>query len=343
MTHKYSMKLKLSLALYVLMPFIYAQAEQPLTVYSYRHYESDDALFTMFTEQSGIQVNVVKTKADTLLERIKAEGDQSPADILLTSDVGRLHMAKAEGILQPTQSSVLQERIPSHLRDPENHWFGFTQRARVIVYAPDRVKASELSTYEALAAPEWRGRLLIRSSSNIYNQSFLASMIHAQGEAAALAWATQIRKNMARSPQGSDRDQMRAVFKGLADVALVNTYYVGLLQNSDNPKDREVGHGLKIFFPNQGAQGTHINVSGAGIVSSAKNINAAVAFLEFLASDTAQQTFPATTYEYPVVAGIPWSSQQKAWGDFKADTVNLEQLGKHNSQAVRLFNTAGWE
>ena len=335
--------IKKMLLIILFLPTLYLQAKQSITIYSYRHYESDDALFALFTEQTGIKVKVVKTKANTLLERIKAEGKRTPADILITSDASRLHLAKAEGVLKPIQSAVLQERIPSHLRDSENHWFGFTQRARVIVYDPQRVDAHELSSYEQLAKPEWRGRLIVRSSSNIYNQSLLSSIIATQGEESALIWAKAIRNNMARAPQGSDRDQMRAVYKGLADVALVNTYYVGLLQNSDNPEDREVGNGLKIFFPNQDEQGTHVNVSGAGVIHSTKNLKAAIAFLEFLASDEAQKTFPATTYEYPVVSGIAWSKQQNQWGHFKADTISLEELGKHNSQAVRLFNLAGWE
>jgi len=320
-----------------------AQATSGLTVYSYRHYPSDAVLFAKFTEQTGIEVNVVKTKAGTLLERLKAEGEQTPADVIITSDAGRLHLAKAAGVLQPIQSELLQQRIPEHLRDPDNCWFGFTQRARVIVYAPDRVDVDALSTYENLAEPQWRGRLLVRSSANIYNQSLLASIIAAKGETAALAWAKAIRSNMARAPQGSDRDQMRAVYKGLADVALVNTYYVGLLQNSDNPQDRKVGNSLKIFFPNQQGRGAHVNVSGAGVIRATRNLAAATALLEFLASDEAQRTFPATTYEYPVVAGVAWSDQQQSWGTFKADTVNLEKLGEYNSQAVRLFNLAGWE
>ncbi len=317
--------------------------DQSLTVYSYRHYESDQELYELFTEQTGIKVNVVKAKADTLLERIKAEGDKTPADLLITSDAARLYLAKKEGLLQPIQSDFLESRIPSHLRDYEDFWFGFTQRARVIVYAPDRVSLGELSDYEDLASPVWRGRVLSRSSSSVYSQSLLASLIVANGEKAALEWAKTVRKQLARAPQGSDRDQMRAVVKGLADAAIVNTYYIGLLQNSDNPKDREVGNSLKVIFPNQSGRGTHVNVSGAGVIAHSNNVEAATKLLEFLASDEAQESFPNQTSEYPVVGSVEWSDQQKAWGMFKADILNLGKLGEYNAQAVRLFNLVGWE
>jgi len=316
---------------------------QTLTVYSYRHYEADKKLFNQFTSETGIPVKVVKAKAGTLVERLKAEGSQSPADILMTADVARLQIAKNEGLLQAVDSETLVSRIPGHLRDPDNHWFGFTKRARVIVYEPSRVDGAELSTYEDLADPKWRGRIVARSSSNVYNQSLLASLIAHHGEASALEWARGIRRNMARAPQGSDRDQMRAVAKGLADLAIVNTYYVGLMQNSSDPKDRAVGNQLKVFFPNQDGRGSHVNISGAGVTRHSRNRVAALDFLEFLASDRAQASFPAATSEYPVVDGVPWSEQQIAWGVFKEDTVALSELGARNAEAIRLFNRAGWE
>ncbi|MEM7790943.1 MAG: Fe(3+) ABC transporter substrate-binding protein [Verrucomicrobiota bacterium] len=318
-------------------------AGETLTVYSYRHYESDDQLFKKFTDQTGIEIEVVKSKADALLERLKAEGEASPADVFITSDAGRLHQALAAGVLQPTKSSFLESRIPENLRDPEGHWFGFTQRARVIVYHPDRVKPEELSTYENLADESWRGRLVVRSSSNIYNQSLLASLIEHDGKEKAIEWAAAVRKNMARAPQGSDRDQMRAVAAGLADAAVVNTYYLGLLHNSDSEKDREVAKQLKIYFPNQDGRGTHVNVSGAGVVAGSDSPEAAQKLLEFLASDAAQKVFPNTTYEYAVVPSIEWSPLQKSWGRFKADTIGLERLGELNAESIRCFNLAGWE
>ncbi|MEM8953563.1 MAG: Fe(3+) ABC transporter substrate-binding protein [Verrucomicrobiota bacterium] len=314
-----------------------------ITLYSHRHYESDDALFDEFTKQTGIKVNVVKASADELIERLKAEGDNSPADILMAADAGRLERAKAANLLQPATSAVLEERIPENLRDPDNKWFGFTQRARIIAYDKDRVDPADLSTYEDLADPKWKSKVLARSSSNIYNQSLLASIIAAHGRDDAATWTKAVRENMARPPQGSDRDQMRAVAAGLGDLAIVNTYYVGLLANSEDPKDREVAEAIGVFFPNQDERGTHVNVSGAGLTKASKNPEDAIKFLEFLSSDGAQKTFPQTTYEYPVVDGIEWSDLQESWGEFKADTLNLSTLGELNESAVEVFNESGWE
>ena len=318
------------------------QAEE-ITLYSHRHYKVDDALFAHFTEKTGIRINVVKAKADELIERLKAEGEQTKADVFMTADAGKLHRAKVAGLLQPIESQVLESRIPPALRDPEHHWFGFTMRARVIVYAVDRVDVDSLSTYEQLARDAWYGRVLVRSSSNIYNQSLLASLIAARGKDAATRWARAVRSNMSRPPQGSDRDQIRAVAAGLGDVALVNTYYVGLLLNSTSEKDRAAGRAVGVFFPNQEGRGAHVNISGAGVTAGARNPEAAVGLLEFLVSDHAQSRFPQATYEYPVVEGVPWSDLLSGWGQFKADSLNVAELGGLNSTAVRSFDLAGWE
>ena len=314
-----------------------------ITLYSHRHYESDDALYAKFTKQTGIKVNVVKAGANELIERLKSEGKNTKADIFMTADAARLHIAKTAGVLAPVDSKVLKSRIPSHLRDVDSQWFGFTMRARIIAYAKGRVKASELSTYEALSGKSWRARVLARSSSNVYNQSLMASIIAANGKDKAQTWARAVRKNMARPPQGSDRDQMRTVVKGLADVAIVNTYYVGLLANSKDPADRKVANSIGIFFPNQKGRGTHVNVSGGGLVKNSDNPKDAIKFLEFLASDEAQKSFPSTTYEYPVVEGVEWSPLMKRWGTFKQDSLSLTKLGENNSAAVESFNLAGWE
>lgn len=334
-----------ALTLYILsaMAFCSVSLADTLTIYSYRHYESDVLLYEKFTKQTGIKVEVVKSKAGALLERLKAEGDKTPADILITSDAGRLHQASEAGVLQPLRSAFLEQRVPVNLRDPQGYWFGFTQRARVFVYAPDRVNVEELSTYEGLANEDWRGRVLVRSSANVYNQSLLSSLIDSNGKQQAIHWAEAVRNNMARAPQGSDRDQMRAVAAGLADVAIVNTYYLGLLANSDNQKDRDVAAQLKIFFPNQAERGTHVNVSGAGIVAGTNSFEAAKQFLEYLATDEAQSAFPSATYEYPVVPDVAWSPLQLQWGPFKADTISLARLGELNAEAIRCFNLAGWE
>lgn len=314
-----------------------------ITLYSHRHYAADEELYARFTAETGIKVNVVRAGADELIERLKSEGTNTQADVFITADAARLHLAKSAGVLAPIDSSILTERIPDTLRDSEDYWFGFTQRARVLVYAPDRVSADELSTYEALADPMWRGRLVSRSSSNIYNQSMMASVIAAHGEAAAVDWAKAFRANMARPPQGNDRDQIRAVAAGLADVALVNTYYVGLLTNSDAAADREAAAAVRIFFPNQDDRGTHVNVSGGGMVTHADNPEGAQKFLEFLVSDAAQQVFPLAISEYPVTAGIELTPVMQSWGEFSRDSLHLSELGEHHAEAVRAFNKAGWE
>ena len=314
-----------------------------LNVYSHRHYDSDAILFKQFTNETGIKVNVVKASADQLIQRLISEGKNSPADVLLTVDAGRLHRAKAAGVLQPVTSKALAKNVPASMRDPEGHWYGMTVRSRVIVYSKNRVKPSELSTYEALAKPEWKGRVVARSSSNIYNQSLLASIIAANGSDKALEWAKAVRKNMARSPRGSDRDQARAVAAGLADVAIMNTYYLGILANSSVADDREVAAKVGVFFPNQDGRGSHINVSGGGVTASAKNKKEAIRFLEFLTSAKSQETFGNVNHEYPVIIRNNKSDLLKGWGSFKADGVNLSILGAKNAEAVKLFDRAGWE
>ena len=244
--------------------FAAPESEGEVNVYSHRHYDVDLELYRSFEEQTGIKVNLVEGGSDELIERLMREGAESPADILMTVDAGRLHRAKQAGLLQPVSSPVLRERVPAELRDPEGYWYGLTRRARVIVYHPDRVDPSELSTYEALTDPEWRGRILIRSSSNIYNQSLLASMVANHGEDYARQWAAGIVSNMARTPKGNDRGQMSAVAAGEGDIAVVNTYYVGRMLSSSNPEERAVGEQMRVFFPNQDGRGAHVNVSGAG-------------------------------------------------------------------------------
>lgn len=314
-----------------------------INVYSHRHYDSDAVLFEKFTKETGIKVNVVKGSADQLIQRLISEGKNSPADILLTVDAGRLHRAKEAGILQPVKSKKLQQNIPPSMSDPDGHWYGMTVRARVIVYAKGRVKPTELSTYEDLASPKWRARIAVRSSSNIYNQSLLASIIAANGPNKALSWAKAVRKNMVRAPRGSDRDQARTVASGLADVAVINTYYLGILANSTTAADREVAKKVGVFFPNQKGRGAHINVSGGGVTSSSKNKKEAIQFLEFLTNPQSQKTFGEQSYEYPVKIETNRSKLLESWGPFKADKVNLSVLGTKNSEAVKIFDRAGWE
>jgi|TARA_B110000483_G_scaffold58872_1_gene73471 iron(III) transport system substrate-binding protein len=314
-----------------------------INIYSHRHYDSDKILFKKFTQQTGIKVNVVKGSADQLIQRLVTEGEKSPADILLTVDAGRLERAKKMGILQPVDSKILRKNVPQLMRDPDNNWFGLTVRARVIVYAKDRVKPTDLSTYEALAEPQWKGRIAVRSSNNIYNQSLLASILAANGSDSALSWAKSVRGNMARSPRGSDRDQARIVASGLADIAIMNTYYLGVMSNSPDITDQEVAKKLGVFFPNQDGRGVHINVSGAGVTASSKNKKEAIQFLEFLTSKNSQEVFAKENYEYPLKVRKNKSKLLKSWGKFKYDQLQLSILGDNNTDAVKIFDKAGWE
>lgn len=318
-------------------------AAEEVTIYSYRHYEADDKLYAQFTEETGIKVNTVKAKADALISRIQTEGKNSPADLFIAADVGRLEKAQEEGILQPVTSETLKKQVPAELRDSKDFWTGITVRARVIVYAKDKVKAGEIKSYDDLARPEWKGRVLARSSSNIYNQSLLASFIANHGEEKATQWAQAFRANMAREPEGSDRDQMRAVAAGLADACIVNTYYVGLLANSADPKDREVAAKLAVCFPDQAGKGTHINISGAGVCKHSPNKENAVMLLEFLTSKKAQDTFTLSNYEYPLVRENTSSELLKSWGTFKSDPIKLEEIGKHRKAAAKAFLLANWK
>ena len=314
-----------------------------INVYTHRHYASDKILFKKFTDITGIEVNVIKGSADQLIQRLQSEGSNSPADILLTVDAGRLVRAKDMGLLEPVSSKILTKNVPEMMRDSENHWFGLSVRARVIAYAKNRIKKNELSTYEDLADPKWRGKIVVRSSNNIYNQSLLASLINKNGSKKALKWARSVRKNMARKPRGNDRDQARAVASGVADLAIINTYYLGLLANSSDKADREVAEKLNIFFPNQNGRGTHINVSGAAVTKSSKNKKEAIKFLEFLTEKDNQRIFSEANYEYPLDYNNSKSKIHLKWGRFKADSIDLSILGKNNAEAVKIFDLAGWE
>ncbi len=314
-----------------------------LNIYSHRHYEVDQTINALFTEKTGIEVKVVNAEADQLIERLKSEGANSPADLLVTVDAGRMQRAKAEGLLQPIESTVLKASAPENLGDPEGFWHPYTLRARVILVAKDRVKPGEIETYEQLADPKWRGRLLIRSSSSSYNQSLMASIIAANGEAAAEKWARGVAGNFARPPQGGDRDQIKAVAAGLADVCVSNTYYLGLLLNSPDPEERKAAESVRVVFPNQDGRGTHCNVSAAGVTRHAKNIKQAQAYLEFLVSPEVQKIIANGSYEHPISMDLTLSPVHQAWGEFKMDTETLPALGKNHAAAVRLFDAAGWK
>jgi iron(III) transport system substrate-binding protein len=331
-----------ALAALLIMPGPPAASEE-LNLYSARKEDLIKPLLDRFTSETGIVVNLVTGKADALLKRLESEGINSPADMLLTTDAGRLHRAKKAGVTQPMVSSALQNAIPASYRDPDGHWFGLSLRARPILYVRAKVDPDALSTYEALGDPKWEGRICIRSSDNIYNQSLVASLIAADGLEATEAWAQRLVENLARPPRGGDRDQIKAAAAGQCDIAIANTYYLAGMLTSSDQAQRAAAREMGVFWPNQDGRGTHVNVSGAAVTKSAKNKDAALRLLEYLASDSAQQWYAETNGEYPVRPGIPVSATLAAWGEFKADTLTLDKLGELNAEAVRLMDRAGWK
>jgi len=317
-------------------------AANELNVYSARHYDSDTALYDAFTEATGIRVRVLQGDSDQLIARIQREGRASPADVLLTVDVGRLWRAEAAGVLAPVESELLEQRIPGHLRHPDGLWFGFSTRVRLIFYRPEVVDPATVSTYEALADPQHRGRICIRSSTNVYNQSLLAAMLAAHGADATLAWTQGLVANLARTPQGGDTDQLKALAAGECDIAVANHYYYTRLLISGDPAEQAIARRIGVVLPNQTERGAHINVGGAGMVRGAPNPDNARRFLEFLASDSAQQLFAAGNYEFPVVAGVPLDPALESLAEFRGDPLNVSELGRLNAAAVRIADRAGW-
>ncbi|MFO7994487.1 MAG: Fe(3+) ABC transporter substrate-binding protein [Marinobacter sp.] len=317
-------------------------AANEVNLYSARHYDSDQAIYEAFTKETGIEVNLIEGKSDSLIERINREGVASPADILVTVDAGNLWRADQEGVFQPVDSETLNSRLPDSLRHPDGHWFGFSQRLRVIYYDRSEFDPSEISEYEDLAKSEFEGEVCIRSSGNIYNQSLLASMIEYHGEDGAEEWAQGVVDNMARDPQGGDTDQIRAVAAGECNLAVGNHYYYARLLNSDDEADREVARKVGIIFPNQSGRGVHANIGGAGVVANAPNRENAVRFLEFLASDTAQEVFAGSNHEFPAVEGVLKNPVLDSWGHLNIDDINVSVLGENNPEAVRIFDRVGW-
>jgi iron(III) transport system substrate-binding protein len=319
-----------------------ALAAGQVNIYSARQEVLIKPLLDRFTEQTGIKVNLVAGNADALLQRLRNEGRNSPADVLLTVDAGNLNRAMEMELFQPIRSAALEQAIPAAYRDPAGQWFGLSMRARVLMYAKDRVKPAELATYQDLTDPRWQGRICVRSSSNVYNQSMTAAMIARQGVEATETWAKGLVANLARPPQGGDRDQIKAVAAGQCDVAIVNTYYLGGMLNSAEAEDREAAAKVAVLWPDQQQQGVHVNVSGAGVTRHARNRDNAVRLLEFLAGEEAQRWYAEVNFEYPVMPATPISETLAAFGAFKADDLNLTILGKHNPEAVRLMDRAGW-
>jgi iron(III) transport system substrate-binding protein len=321
-----------------------ALASEEVNIYSARKEDLIKPLLDDFSKQTGIAVNLVTGKEEALLQRLQSEGANTPADLLLTSDAGRLAAAQQAGVLQVVKSEALAARIPASYRDPAGYWYGLSVRARPIIYAKDRVKPADLSTYEDLAAPKWKGKICVRSSDSVYNQSLVAGLISHHGEAKTEAWAKGLVANFARPPKGGDRDQIKAVAAGECDVTLVNTYYLGGMVNAR----RRVGEtgrrqGGGVLAQSKNDQGVHVNVSGAGVTAHARHRDNAVKLLEFLASDAAQRWYADVNAEYPVNPAIAPSATLKAWGEFKADTVNVAKLGELNAAAVRVMDRAGWK
>ena len=314
-----------------------------VNVYSARKEALIKPLLNRFTKETGITVNLVTGKADALLKRLESEGRNTPADMLITTDAGRLHRAKQANVLQAISSATLNKIIPANYREPEGYWHGLSIRARPVFYVKGKVNPAELSTYEALTDKKFKGKICIRSSSNIYNQSLVASMIEANGVAATEKWAKGLVKNMARPPRGGDRDQIRAAASGQCDIAVANTYYFGAMSGGKKAKDKKAAAKMALFWPNQDGRGAHVNISGAGVTKYAANKDNAVRLLEFLANKASQKWYAEVNHEFPIRSDVETSALLKSWGNFKSDAINLSILGKNNPDAVKLMDRAGWK
>lgn len=338
MLNKFPIRLLCALA--VLTPAL-VQANE-VNLYSARQEALIKPLLDNFTARTGIRVNLVSAKADALMQRLISEGRHSPADVLLTVDAGNLGAAKTAGLLQPLRSDTVRKAVPEAWRDKDGQWTGLSLRARPLFYARDRVTPGQLSTYAALTSPAWKGRICVRSSDNIYNQSLVAAMIDSQGEARTEAWVRGLVANFARPPKGGDRDQIKAVAAGQCDVAIANTYYYAEMLKTGDAGEKEAAGKVAVFWPDQQGRGTHVNISGAGIVRHAPNAANARKLIEYLVSPEAQSWYAANNQEYPIRADVAMSATLKALGDFKPDPVNLSVLGANNARAVKLMDRAGW-
>lgn len=317
-------------------------AEQ-VNLYSARKEALIKPLLDKFTQETGISVNLVTGNADNLITRLKSEGKYSPADLLLTTDVGRLYRAKQQGLTQGISVSETISALPNNFRDVQGHWLGLSLRARPMMISVDRVDTNTLTKLEDLTSPEWKGRVCIRSSSNIYNQSMVAALIAQLGESDAQKWVNGLVNNFARSPQGGDRDQIKAVAAGMCDVAIANTYYLAGMLSSEDATTQEQAKKIKVIWPNQSDRGVHINISGVALTKNAPNKDAAIKLIDFLLSKESQLWYASTNHEYPVLADIAWSELLQSFGTFKTEQVPLGQLGELNAAAVQMMDRAGWK
>jgi len=316
--------------------------EQQLNLYSSRHYQTDEALYSNFTRQTGIRINRIEGTEDALLERLKNEGRNSPADVLLTVDVARLWRAQQMNLLQPVRSAVLDQRIPAHLREPGGHWFGFSKRARVIVYNKRLVDPAAVQNYEDLAAPGMKGKVCTRSFSHVYNLSLMSALIDHLGDEKAQQWARGVKANLARDPKGGDTDQILSVAAEECQVALSNTYYYVRLASSKKAEERAAAEKVGVIFPDQKSYGTHVNISGGGVLQHAPNRANAIRFLEYLASDEAQSHFANGNNEWPAVRTVKLQNPALVrLGTFKEDQLNVGQLGQNQALAQKTFNIVG--
>jgi iron(III) transport system substrate-binding protein len=313
-----------------------------VTVYSARHYDSDNFVYERFTEETGIAVNVIEAGGDLLIERIRSDGDRSPADVVITVDAARLHRAEEAGLFAQVDYSGIADGVSERFVDPEGYWVGFALRTRVIAYDRETVDPSEITSYLDLADPRWQGRICIRSSDNAYNQSLLAAIVAHHGEQAAEAWARSVVANLARPPQGGDTDQLRAIGAGECDVAVVNHYYYLRLANSDDEANNQLANGIGLVFP-EGDNGTHVNISGAGIAANAPNRENAEAFIRFLFSETGQRAYAELTNEFPAVTDAEFDNESvRELMDYQPDTLNMSELGENAETARRIFDRVGW-
>ena len=321
-----------------------AQAQGEVAVYSARHYDSDRRLYDAFTSATGIRVRLIEGDADQLIERIRTEGANSPADVLITVDAARLARAKEAGVTQPHGSAVVDGRVPAGLRDPAGNWFAISQRARVIMYDRQRGLPEGLARYEDLADPRFRGQICVRAANHSYNVSLAASILAADGPEATEAWARGVAQNLARPPQGGDRDQFRAIPPGQCQLAISNTYYLAAFGASQDPADKALFERIGVIFPNQAAgdRGAHVNISGASLVKTSPNRANAIRFLEYLTTPEAQQILALGNMEYPVVDGVPLHPALVAMGSFRSEAINGDRLAANAAEALRIMQRSGW-
>jgi iron(III) transport system substrate-binding protein len=316
-----------------------------INIYSQRHYNVDKIQYENFEKLTGIKVNVTKANADELIQRMKNEGNNSPADLFITVDVGKLWQGGEMGLFQKFQDESVFSNIDPQLLDKNGYWVPVTYRSRVIVYSNERVEKNELSTYEDLSNEKWKGRLLVRSSSNAYNQALMSSLVENLGSEETTKWSQSVVANFARNPKGNDRDQVKAIAAGQGDIAIVNSYYIGLLLSSEKEEEINAGKAVSVFFPNQveGERGAHINVSGIALTKNAPNKKNAIKLIKYLNTVKAQETYVNNSYEYSVNPNVKPDEIVQAWGEFKKDPVDLNSLGTNRNEAIRIFDKTGWK